>query len=81
MAPHYVVQPLRPCEKLDLIIRFDPERMPDAVYRVDGLPPRMVDSSPGRDALAEVNRLGEVYAEFNDLHQGLAYGVRWSYSH
>ena len=81
MAPHYVVQPLRPCEKLDLIVRFDPERMPDAVYRIDGLPPRTVDSPPSRDALTEVNRLGEACAEFNELHQGLAYGVRWSYSH
>jgi hypothetical protein len=78
MRPHYVFQPLRPCESFDLIVRFPVESPPEAVRLVDAMTPREVDDDrPGGQLLA-VDRLGELRLSFRDLRQGLAYGVVWT---
>jgi hypothetical protein len=78
MRPHYVFQPLRPCESFDLIVRFPADSPPGAVRLVDGATQREVyDEQPGGHLLA-VDRLGELRLSFHDLRQPLAYGVIWS---
>jgi len=78
MRPYYALTPFRPCESFQLTVRFDAADLPASVWRLDGLPPRMVtDFDPGLSVL-DVNAIGEISVAFSDLRPGLAYGVRWS---
>jgi hypothetical protein len=78
MAPHYVLQPLVPCEAFDLMVRFDPERLPKMVWRLNGVVPRMIDDDRPCAELMRPDRFGEVRLEFRSLLQGFAYGVKWA---
>jgi hypothetical protein len=78
MRPYYALTPFRPCESFQLTVRFDAADLPASVWRLDGLPPRMVtDFDPGL-RLLDINAIGEISVAFSDLRPGLAYGVRWS---
>jgi hypothetical protein len=78
LQPYYSLTPFRPCEHFRLTVRFDQADLPAAVWRLDGLPPRMVtDYDPGLNVL-DVNAVGEIEVAFADLRPGLAYGVRWA---
>jgi hypothetical protein len=77
-APHYAVVPLRPCESADIRVRFPPGCVPEHVWRLDGVPPRVLDDTePGPDRLRP-DPVGEVHVAFRRLVQGLGYGVAWS---
>ncbi|WP_233223497.1 hypothetical protein [Amycolatopsis sp. CA-128772] len=79
LRPYYVMTPLRRCEELSVRVRFDRAAPPSRVWRLNGVPGRVVDDGvDSGDALA-VNRVGEVGLEFHDLHQGLSYGLQWSF--
>ncbi|WP_422772306.1 hypothetical protein ACN28C_04420 [Plantactinospora sp. WMMC1484] len=78
MAPHYVMQPLVPIRSFDLNVRFGPSTNPPTVWRVDGVPPRMVDVEPDEANLLQVDRFGELHLRFRNLRQGYAYGLTWS---
>nr|BFE63944.1 hypothetical protein GCM10020063_084700 [Dactylosporangium thailandense] len=77
VAPHYVMQPLTPCEHFKLIVRFDPGRPPRQAWKLDGVAPRVVDGGRQGERLSP-DGLGELHHEFWRLHEGLAYGVRWT---
>jgi hypothetical protein len=78
MRPYYALTPFRPCKRFQLTVRFDPVDPPASVWRLDGVPPRMVtDFDPGLNVL-DVNAVGEIGVAFSDLRPGLAYGVGWS---
>jgi hypothetical protein len=78
MRPYYTLTPLRPCESFGLTVRFDRADPPASVWRLDGLPPRMVtEYDPGRNEF-DVDAIGEVGVSFSDLRPGLAYGIGWS---
>jgi hypothetical protein len=78
MAPHYALVPLLTVKSLDLTVRFAPSRLPLRAWRLDGVPPRMIDSPlPGHDKLLQVDRFGEVRISFRNLRQGFGYGARW----
>jgi hypothetical protein len=62
--------PRRRCDVLDLRVRFDRDRLPHVVSRLQGRPPRdrgqvMVDGA------------GDIRLTFHDLTRGIAYGARW----
>jgi hypothetical protein len=78
MRPHYVFQPLRPCETFHLILRFPADRQPPAIRLLDGVTTREIDDPRYAAPLIRLDRLGELRLGFHDLHQGLAYGVTWS---
>ena len=78
MSPHYAFLPLWPCEYFHLRVRFGQSRQPAAVWRLDGVPPRLVDEQPARGDLLELDRLGEVELEFRPLRTGLGYGIGWT---
>lgn len=75
---HYVFQPLAPCARCTVRLRFPQEGAPELVWRLDGVPPRSVDDrAPGGDRL-HPDDIGEVSSTFEGLQQGYAYGVAWA---
>lgn len=78
MRSHYVYQPLLSCDEFELIVRFAPAAPPEQVWRLVGLPIRVVDGADaGRDALP-LDENFAVQLAFRDPRQGLAYGVKWT---
>lgn len=78
MRPHYVFQPLVPCERFELEVRFDPARLPEHVWLIDGLMLRALDHQLEQTPRLVPNAQGAVQQTFTNLRQGMAYGVRWS---
>lgn len=77
MRTHYVFVPHRRCDQFEVRIRFGPARSPRALWRVDGLPIRVVDDAAPSGTLLSLDRVGEVIAQFRDLKLGLGYGIQW----
>ncbi|EOD64425.1 hypothetical protein H480_31796 [Amycolatopsis vancoresmycina DSM 44592] len=79
LRPYYVMTPLRRCEEFTVRVRFDRAAPPSRVWRLNGVPGRVVDDGVDSGDALTVNRVGEVGLEFHDLHQGLSYGLQWSF--
>jgi hypothetical protein len=78
MRNHYVHYAPRRCDRFELRVRFDPERVPTEVWRVDGVFPRDLDDGlPDTDAVA-VDDAAEVHLVFDRLRPGFGYGARWT---
>jgi hypothetical protein len=76
--PHYLVTPECQFNKADLTVRFDPERLPRWIRRVDGETVRTFDNpQPSGDPLIP-DATGEVRQEFRDLALYLGYGIQWA---
>ena len=76
---YYALTPFRRCEKFSARVRFDRDRLPARVWRLNGVPARVVDDGVDSGDPLTVNRVGEVGLEFHELHQGLSYGLQWSF--
>lgn len=79
LRPYYVMTPLRRCEEFSVRVRFDRGAPPPRVWRLNGVPGRVVDDGVDSGDALTVNRVGEVSLEFHELHQGLSYGLQWSF--
>lgn len=79
LRPYYVMTPLRRCEEFSVRVRFDRANPPPRVWRLNGVPGRVVDDGVDSGDALTVNRVGEVALEFHELHQGLSYGLQWSF--
>jgi len=79
IRPYYALTPFRRCEKFSARVRFDRDRLPDKVWRLNGVPARVIDDDVDSGDPLTVNRVGEVGLEFYELHQGLSYGLQWSF--
>jgi hypothetical protein len=78
MREHYVFQPLTSCAECVVRVKFPPDRVPSAIWRMDGVQPRAVDHpAPGAQRLA-VDAVGELLLTFPRPEQGHAYGVAWT---
>lgn len=77
MAPRYVCVPYRTCRYFVLRVRFDPDRLPCAVWKHDGVPHSAVHDGRPSVNLLELDGANEVVVEFRDLLNGCAYGVQW----
>ncbi|BCJ70565.1 hypothetical protein CS0771_01090 [Catellatospora sp. IY07-71] len=78
MRPHYVFQPLVPCERFELEVRFDPARLPEHVWLIDGLMLRALDHQQAQPERLVPDGRGAVQRTFTNLRQGMVYGVRWA---
>lgn len=77
MRPTYVFWPERRCDRFDLVVRFDPERMPRLVWRVHDVFHRDADEiEPGPDLLT-LDSVGEVAVSFIEPRVGRGYGIQW----
>jgi len=77
MKPHYAFVPFRLCEKFEVVVRFDLDRLPSAVWRLDGVPPRVLDDCQMTDDLLCPDAVGEVRLSWDVPVQGFAYGLGW----
>jgi hypothetical protein len=77
LRPHYAFIPLVACRRFDLRVRFDPERRPRQVWRVERLVPRLLDEGLDPGESLPLDDASEVEAGFPFLDIGYAYGVAW----
>ncbi len=75
--PYFVLSPHRRVDEFELRLRFDP--LPSRVWRLAGVPYRIVDDLPPGTPEVSPDTAGEV--EFRTVHprEGLSYGLRWQY--
>ncbi len=78
LRPYYVLTPFRRCETFALNVRFGTQSLPDALWRLNGVPPRLLDDwAPTSDSIV-LDRVGEAHLQFHGLGQGLSYGLQWT---
>jgi hypothetical protein len=75
--PHYILTPECQCNNFDLTVRFDPDRLPAWIRRVEGETVRMFEHPHPTDNLVLPNAIGEVHQDFHDLTMYLGYGMQW----
>ena len=80
MLPYYVLTPLRPSKHLTIHVKFRPTDTPMLIWQLNGVPPRVVSDFEAKNDVLALNRFGEVAVEFNELHQGLSYGIQWQWN-
>lgn len=78
LRPYYVLHPLRRCDHFRLHVRFDLANPPERVWRLDGVPTRVVDDFADNGDAVTIDRVGDVMLEFESLRQGLSYGLQWT---
>jgi hypothetical protein len=78
MSPHYAVIAFRRCTECEIIVRFDTARLPEAVWCLDGVPPRVVDSSEPAGPPLWLDDIGEITLRFTNLTYGHGYGMAWA---
>lgn len=77
MQPYYVLHPLRRCDHFSVRVRFGLTGRPDKIWRLNGVPTRVVDDFKPNDDLLTLDRVGEVGLEFHALREGFSYGLQW----
>jgi hypothetical protein len=75
--PHYLVTPECQFNRFNLRIRFDCERPPVWIRRVEGETVRQFENAQPTGRLLVPDGAGEVYQEFRDLAMFLGYGIQW----
>lgn len=80
MTPHYTCVPQRRYDAFELRVRFDRDRLPRQVRRIDGGSPRSADAPVDAGDVLVPDDGGEVRTEFRRLRQGFSYGVQWTES-
>lgn len=75
--PMYVMEPLRRCDRFDVRVKFSLDSEPQSIWRIAGLPPRRVDEHLDTHDPIHLDSVGEAYASFSGLVQGLSYGLQW----
>lgn len=77
MVPRYVSRSAHRVDLLELRIKFDRERTPRAVWRINALPfPVSEEDGPNGDDVA-VDSVGEAFVRFTNLRPRFAYGLCW----
>ncbi|HYS37096.1 MAG TPA: hypothetical protein VEO01_15860 [Pseudonocardiaceae bacterium] len=78
MEPHYVLFPERRCDEFELRIRFDLDRLPSQIWRVDEVFHRDIDENRPTADLLTIDGVGEVHLSFRNLLPGHGYGAQWT---
>jgi hypothetical protein len=79
LEPHYAFVPLQPCAHFEVRVRFHPSRVPSKVWRLDGVPPRLLQEPPTEPELLAPDPLGDLRLAFEGLVQGYGYGLAWEF--
>ncbi len=78
IRPHYLFSPLQRVEHLDLRVKFNRERLPGAVWLIDGMPAAAVEDLDPLDHPVALDRIGEARQRFDSMQPGFTYGLCWS---
>ncbi|OLF11759.1 hypothetical protein BLA60_11490 [Actinophytocola xinjiangensis] len=79
LAPHYVCLPRHRCDRCEVRVRFDLDRRPTRLERLDGVYQRDIVDPRGDAQPVGLDACGEVAERFTNLTPGLAYGLRWTF--
>jgi hypothetical protein len=79
MASHYVVQPIMSFESFTVVARFDLRKLPERVWRVNGVPQGEIGIFRPDDELLVPDAEGKVETTFLGLHDGRSYGIAWDW--
>jgi hypothetical protein len=77
MRPHYLFSPECQCDVFDLRVRFDANRRPAWIRRVQGETVRMFDVPQPTSDLVTLDAAGEVHVNFRSPTMYLGYGAQW----
>ncbi|NBH10445.1 hypothetical protein [Amycolatopsis sp. SID8362] len=77
IRPSYTFVPLVTCESFEVRVRFDPDRPPRSVWRLDRVAPSVLTDPPQPGAPLDLDGAGEVAQDFAAPQLGYAYGLRW----
>ncbi|MBE1502485.1 hypothetical protein H4696_009585 [Amycolatopsis lexingtonensis] len=77
IRPSYTFVPLVTCESFTVRVRFDPDRPPRSVWRLDRVAPSVLTDPPQPGAPLDLDGAGEVAQNFTAPQLGYAYGLRW----
>jgi hypothetical protein len=77
LSPHYAIVPLNPCARGVVRVRFDLDRPPRAVWRLDGVPYPQIRNRTPPPRLVDPDAVGDVLQTFTGLREGHGYGVAW----
>jgi len=77
IRPYYAFIPLVASETFQVRVRFDPLRLPKAVWRIHRLAPRELADRPIPGEPLVLDDADEVMLDFAKVEQGFGYGVGW----
>ncbi|EFC78878.1 hypothetical protein [Parafrankia sp. EUN1f] len=78
LLPYYAVTPLRRYDQVRARVCFGAAGRPARVWKINGVPPRVVEEFlPGDEPLLP-DEAGEVRVGFTGLRPGLSYGLAWA---
>jgi len=77
MRPHYIFTPECQCNTFDLRVRFDLNRPPSWIRRVEGETVRMFEVAVPSEDLVDLDAAGEVHLRFRNPTLYLGYGIQW----
>ena len=76
---HYALVPMVDIDFFRLRVRFDPDRVPETVWRFEHAWPDSVNNPKAyADAALGLDGAGEVVQDFEGLERSYAYGIAWS---
>jgi hypothetical protein len=78
MRPFYTCTPAFPCALFDLHVKFAPERVPDRIWRIAGLPQSEVEDQLAPREPVKADACGEVHFTFTGLTPNRSFGITWS---
>jgi hypothetical protein len=78
ISPHLAFVPLIACDTFQLRIRFSIAHPPASVWRLDQLPPRVLDDRSIGGPKLHLDDAGEILTAFEHMDNGFAYGAAWS---
>lgn len=77
LHPYYVLTPFRRFDEFVLRAKFDPECVPEPIWRLNGVPFLTLEDPPPESDVLLPNQVGEAEITFRNLRHGLSYGLRW----
>lgn len=77
LSPHYVHVPFRRSDHFELRVQFDPTRVPEQIWVLNGVPTAVIYEQQPNCPTIQPDKYGELLVRFENLKNGFGYGVCW----